>query len=158
MSATRPCGSPPIAREKRGGSANDDLLLLESDAGGWERIVKCGWRCGILQSPSRHPLLFHPEGDTKGANPPLTVIDTSHILSVKRCGQPSELIRSSEDQLQNWPQAISDKFAHFSGTTMRLEDFASRCPSAITQIVSSYRCTWISSRFWDAPLPSILSR
>jgi hypothetical protein len=67
--------------------------------------------------------------------------------------QPSELIRSSEDQLQNWPQAISDKFAYFSGTTKPLEDFAHRCPSAITQIVSSYRCTWISSRFLGRTSP-----
>jgi hypothetical protein len=50
-----------IAPEKRGGSTNDGFLLLESDAGGWERIVKCDWRCGILQSPSRHTLLLHPE-------------------------------------------------------------------------------------------------
>ena len=57
----------------------------------WERIVKRGGRCGILQSPSRHTLPFHPEGDTKGANPSLTLIDTSYILSVKRCGQPSVL-------------------------------------------------------------------
>ena len=50
-----------IAPEKRGGSTNDGFLLLESDASGWERTVKCDWRCGILQSPSRHTLLLHPE-------------------------------------------------------------------------------------------------
>ncbi len=108
--------------------ANDSLQLPEESKTNpqewiWKTVAPCAERCLIEQSNSRHTLLLYTaEAD------PVTLIRLSQEPESKQCGNSPRLIEIAEDKIQNYPQAITDTFAYFSGQTRRLEPFTYRWP------------------------------
>ena len=58
----------------------------------------------------------------------MTVIRLSQEPASTQFGNPPRLMESTEDKIQNYPQAITDTFAYFSGQTQRPEPFTYRWP------------------------------
>jgi hypothetical protein len=93
--------------------ANDSLQFLQSGEGkvqesGWKILARCTLQCRIEQSFSRHTLFLSQDAD-----PPLTIIRLSQQPALQRCGKVPQLIKSTEDKIQNYPQSITDEFAYF---------------------------------------------
>jgi hypothetical protein len=112
--------------------ANDSLQLLQSNSepanmgkGSWKVIAPCGWRCQITQSPSRRTLLL----DTWDVDPPLTVIDTTQLPTVRRCAKTSHEAHSITDKFAySSGQTRADILNYFSGKTPRAEVHLYRWP------------------------------
>lgn len=108
--------------------ANDSIQLLEksktdSKERVWKTLAPCAVRCLVEQSNSRHTLLLYTaEAD------PVTIIRLSDEPVMKQCGKEPRLISSAEDKIQNYPQAITDEFAYFSGSFSVHERFTYRWP------------------------------
>ena len=108
--------------------ANDSLQFLQSgerkvQESVWKSIARCTLQSHIEQSISRHTLFLYSED----ADPPLTIIRLSPQPGLQRCGKAPQLIKSTEDKIQNYPQFITDDFAYFAGMT-GLEPFTYRWP------------------------------
>jgi hypothetical protein len=108
--------------------ANNNLLLLEKSKTNpqewaWITLATCAERCLIEQSSTRHTMLLSA---TEAG--PVTVIHLSQQPETQHCGNPPRQTESPEDEIQNYPQAITDTFAYFSGQTSRLDDYTYRWP------------------------------
>jgi hypothetical protein len=95
--------------------ANESLQLLQandSSAEGhaWKRLAECKQQCFIEESVTRRTLHLY----TPGSDPPSTLIRVSHDPSKEPCGKTEKLIESTDDQIQNYPQTITDAFAYFA--------------------------------------------
>jgi hypothetical protein len=102
--------------------ANASLQLLPVDDPNmqgqtWRHLVQCDQRCSIKQSITRRTLHLY----TPGSDPPSTLIRLSQGPSTQPCGKSKKLIGSNDDQIQNYPESITDTFAYFSldGETFR---------------------------------------
>ncbi|MGA8490649.1 MAG: hypothetical protein WB711_09525, partial [Terriglobales bacterium] len=112
--------------------ANDSLQVLQSDAqpankgeSSWKVIAPCALRCQITQSPSRRTLLL----DTWDVDPPLTIIDTSQLPTVRRCAKTSYEAHSITDKFAySSGQSKADIHNYFSGKTATPEVHTYRWP------------------------------
>lgn len=98
--------------------ANDSLQLLQPDPDQtstgnpiWKIIVPCAANCRVTQSPSRRTLLLYD------IDPPVTLIDTSLLPTVKRCANP-----------RYTTHLITDNFAYFTVVMPALDVFTYRWP------------------------------
>jgi hypothetical protein len=92
--------------------ANDSLQLLQDEVppGVWKVLAPCAYGCNAEQSVSRHTLLLYTEQAD-----PVTLIRLSEQPMLRRCGKERQFLKSMEDRIQNWPNAITDEFAYFLG-------------------------------------------
>lgn len=112
--------------------ANASLQLLQAGEvdpkkAVWTILAPCSFRCHVLQSSSRNTLFLY----TEAANLPVTLIRLSGQPELQRCGQPHQLLEaaeSTENEIQNYPQFITDDFAYFAGVTAGLQQFTYRWP------------------------------
>ncbi|MBV9183194.1 MAG: hypothetical protein JO356_17970 [Acidobacteria bacterium] len=108
---------------------NDELRILEHEDDplqkeGWSVLASCPRACEIRQSPTRRTISVY----NSDAIPPLTIIQAAQPPIIKRCGKVPRQIRSADDSIQNYPQAITDKFAYFSGSFALYGPFSYRWP------------------------------
>lgn len=89
--------------------ANGKLQLLE--AGAWKTLAPCSDQCLVIQSHSRHTLHV----STSNATVP-TLLRLSPQPASLSCGMPPGSIKDTADQIQNFPQSITDEYAYFSGS------------------------------------------
>lgn len=107
--------------------ANDSLQVLQADdenfeKGAWKTL--CPQSCGVVQSPTRRTLVLH----TKSADTPLVIVRFSPQLTLRRCGQADQFIRSTDDRIQYYTQYITDDFVYFHGWEERSGYFTYRWP------------------------------
>ncbi|HEY2496443.1 MAG TPA: hypothetical protein VGK24_05190 [Candidatus Angelobacter sp.] len=99
--------------------ANDKLQLLQSGPDlkpeniSWKVMAACALRCRIIQSPSRRTLLLY----AWDVNPPVTVFDLAQFPNAEQCEKPPYPV-----------QAITDKFAYYTGQNRQLQLFSYRWP------------------------------